>query len=178
MLQIFKTRWHTVTQITTLIHSSKLSEVDFKAFEQRLVSLAQAQDLIAKTQSDIVTLDELIRTAMHEVAGDQMARVELKGPEVSVSTDLVQPLAMVFHELTTNACKYGALGNAGKLTVTWSCLDKAVALEWRETGVALPTSRVGFGSKLIRSILRNQAMGKFTREFGPDGLVISLSFIA
>lgn len=85
---------------------------------------------------------------------------------------------MVFHELATNACKYGALGHAGKLTIEWSSFEGAVSLTWHETGIAIPTNRVGFGSTLIRSILRNQAMGKFTREFGPDGLTIRLSFIA
>lgn len=172
---------NTVSLIQALAHSTlrgKLSDSDYAAFEQRLLNVAQAQELIARTQTGRVTLEELIHSAMKAVTGDQMARVTLHGPDVEINSDLVQPLAMVFHELTTNACKYGALGHAGKLTVEWSSFEKAVSLTWIETGVALPTDRVGFGSTLMRSILRNQAMGKFTREFGPDGLKIRLSFIA
>jgi two-component sensor histidine kinase len=171
---------NTVSLIQAMAHSTisnKLEAADYEAFEQRLIALAKAQDLIAETKTANVTLDELIRSSISLVAEAQMGRVQISGPEVWVRADLVQQLSMVFHELTTNACKYGALGNQGRLTVKWSSRDSTVSLEWRETCVAAPTTRSGFGSALIKSILRNQAKGELVRKFADGELLIRLSFL-
>ncbi len=170
---------NTVSLIQGLAHSTvgkKLSKEDYKGFEQRLINLAKAQDLIAKTQVGQVTLEEVIRSAIEPVAGEQLVLVKMDGPEIPISADLMQPLAMVFHELTTNACKYGALGNDGTLSIAWSTDGNCVTLSWRETGIGAPTKRDGFGSTLIRGIFRNQAMGKFKREFESDEMKIDLTF--
>jgi two-component sensor histidine kinase len=57
------------------------------------------------------------------------------GPDVQLSARLALALGMVFHELATNAAKYGALSDGGRLAVTWA-VDGAddLSLDWRETG--------------------------------------------
>jgi two-component sensor histidine kinase len=86
---------------------------------------------------------------------------------------------MVFHELTTNAAKYGALATAtGRLNVRWASLDiggdaPLLTLEWRETGgpKVSPPARAGFGSRLVKSSVEQDLRGKLALEFNPAGLV-------
>ena len=80
---------------------------------------------------------------------------------------------MAFHELATNAVKYGALSNQdGKVRIAWSVEGGSLVVEWQERGgpaVEAPT-RKGFGSTLIE-----QAIGGDARlEFSPDGVKCTL----
>ena len=81
-------------------------------------------------------------------------RIEIDGPPHIVPPELVQPLMLVFHELATNAVKYGALSTPqGRVTLSWnvtSAPDK-LSLAWRESGGpnVAATSRKGFGSRLL-----------------------------
>jgi len=90
---------------------------------------------------------------------------------------------MIFHELATNACKYGSLSNAaGRVGITWSVdvheSTIAVSLNWRESGGPLvkPADRVGFGSKLINRLARSLPGGRLSADYQPEGLQFSLTF--
>jgi two-component sensor histidine kinase len=84
-------------------------------------------------------------------------------------------MALIFHELATNALKYGALANAeGRVAVSWiySPDTRALDVAWVETGgpvVAEPT-RKGFGSRLIERSLRGELKGSATMDYRPEGL--------
>jgi two-component sensor histidine kinase len=88
-------------------------------------------------------------------------------------------LGMVFHELTTNAAKYGALSTAtGRLDVRWAVMDvggplSLLALEWRETGgpAVSPPTHVGFGSRLVKTSVEQDLGGSLALEFNATGLV-------
>jgi two-component sensor histidine kinase len=86
-------------------------------------------------------------------------------------------MALLVHELATNASKYGALSSAsGTLTVGWTLADARLTLEWRENGgppVVAPDHR-GFGSRLFLGAL-DQFDGKVDANFAPAGLVCKLS---
>jgi len=102
----------------------------------------------------------------------------LEGPKVTLSPEQVQPLSMLFHELATNANKYGACSQAGgKITISWTIQNGELRLHWRETGGPLVTRprRVGFGTRLTGS-LANQLNGKIDRTWEPDGLSLKLVF--
>lgn len=83
---------------------------------------------------------------------------------------------MLFHELATNAAKYGAFSNGeGTIAVHWSLADSRLNLEWHESGgppVREPERR-GFGTQLI-----NSALGAFGVEsqahFEPTGIVVHI----
>ena len=84
---------------------------------------------------------------------------------------------MALHELSTNAAKYGALSApSGFLTVSWSVtgtLFQTLRIEWSERGgprIAAPSSRQGFGSRLLERGIRAELKGKVRLDFNPEGL--------
>jgi two-component sensor histidine kinase len=88
-------------------------------------------------------------------------------------------LALLIHELATNAAKYGALSRStGKLSIRWSLADARLNIEWRESGgpaVVAPTHR-GFGTRLLSRALE-QFGGDVDANFATTGLVCKLSLV-
>ena len=87
-------------------------------------------------------------------------------------------VALVLHELATNAAKYGALSIAGGVVQISSRLDSEVlSLTWREVGgpeVAERPEGEGFGDVLTRQVIVNQFQGKLEREWHPGGLAVQM----
>jgi two-component sensor histidine kinase len=88
-------------------------------------------------------------------------------------------MALIVHELATNAAKYGALSrSAGKLTVHWSLADRILNLNWREAGgppIDSPTHH-GFGLRLLHRALE-QFSGAVEMSFKPDGLICTMKAV-
>jgi two-component sensor histidine kinase len=88
-------------------------------------------------------------------------------------------MALVFHELATNAVKYGALSSdRGRVDITWTFeeADERLSLRWAETDgppVAAPT-RVGFGSRLIERGLQGDLRGSATLSYDPGGVTCAM----
>ncbi len=115
---------------------------DFRErFRDRLDALARVQSLLSRMNDhDRVTFDELIDTELKAMDGNA-GRVTLKGPVgVRLRSSTVQTLAMALHELSTNALKYGALGqSSGRLVITWRVERPGddrpwLHIDWHETG--------------------------------------------
>jgi len=107
-------------------------------------------------------------------------RVRHEGPPVAVPAPFVQPLCLVFHELSTNALKYGALSvDEGRVQLTWKHNPEGlVELEWREVGgphVEAPRRR-GFGSQLIVRAMPAIGGAGAAIEYLPDGVVCRLRY--
>ena len=108
-------------------------------------------------------------------------RIQLEGDEIRLSPALSLSLALILHELATNAVKHGAFSNeTGKIRIRWS-VDRAVhpgrlRLTWTEYGGPRvePPSRRGFGTKLIDRTFREDTGGKATLSFEVTGLVCSI----
>ena len=87
------------------------------AVQQRVQALAGAHGLLASHGWREVPLDPLIRAQMDPFGA---TRVALDGPEVGIPAPIVQPLALIIHELVVNAATHGALSRKlGKLNVSW-----------------------------------------------------------
>ena len=144
------------------------------AFEQRLAALAAAHDLLTRESWEGATLDELVREALGLYNGHE-ARIEWNGPAVRLNPKAAVSLVMAFHELCTNASKYGALSvPGGRVSVSWDVAGSdRLAIEWRECGgppVAEPARR-GFGFRMIERALAADLAGRARLDFEPDGLV-------
>ena len=91
-----------------------------------------------------------------------------------------QALALIIHELGTNAAKYGALSASnGLVTIDWEVAKANVSLTWTERGgpAIPPPSKPGFGTTLITSLLK-PLNGSAKMDFKPTGLVCHVSFVS
>ena len=104
-------------------------------------------------------------------------KVLLAGPDdVQISPQSMTGVALVLHELATNAAKYGALGHSdGKLLVSWTVTDM-LDLEWSERGspVQSAPSKTGFGSTLVKRTIEGQFKGTIDYRWDPQGLNVAI----
>jgi PAS domain S-box-containing protein len=147
------------------------SLVEYKAaLEGRFAALARANSLIAERRWTNVNLRSLIEEEMRAFGGDC---VHIEGEPLEVSPPAAQCLAMMIHELSTNAVKYGALSaDGGEVKIAWSLDDSgSLMLRWEESGgpAASEPLRKGTGSSVIGGAVR-QLGGEIFREWGRDGL--------
>ncbi len=154
----------------------------------RLGALARAHDLIRpgleangeQTYSSATLLD-LVRTVMSpylDGTGVSDERVAFSGSDVPVGTAAATSMALVLHELATNAAKYGALSSpSGRVQISWLIEQKNFSLEWREENgptVRGPPSHTGFGNQLSRHAIEGQLGGRVAYDWRPQGLVVKL----
>jgi two-component sensor histidine kinase len=125
-------------------------------------------------------LEAIVRESLAFHAG-QWGRVTIEGPAVHVAASAVPLFLMAFHELATNATKYGALSvPGGKVEVDWqSCSDErhpALRLTWRESGgpIVRPPARRGFGSSLVEQALASEFRGEIEIAFPPEGVICTM----
>ena len=157
-----------------------ISPTDFEqAFTSRLHALGHAHDLLTQTHWKGTTLHQVIETALapFSVYGSSQARVEVEGPQVWLNSNTAVTLTLAFHELATNAAKYGALSaNQGRVKIFWEAqptgAPKEILLQWRESGgpVVEAPSRKGFGTMLIEKVLAYEAEGEAKLDFLPTGV--------
>jgi two-component sensor histidine kinase len=124
-------------------HPDVRSELD-----AALTALAVADDLILSSENRGADLKSLLYA---ELKPYELSRVSLAGPAVMLPSKLASTLALVFHELTTNAAKYGALSfPEGSIGIRWDTNSGGLDLEWCEPDVQVRTAdRQGFGSRLL-----------------------------
>ena len=152
-----------------------------RVVEGRVAALARAQNLLSESRWVGADLAALLRGELAPFMGDSDAgRVALTGLRVVLASVVAQPLSMALHELATNAAKYGSLsGPGGTLTVTWELSgdDARLRLHWTERGgpaIAKPPERSGFGSRVIRTTVREQLGGEVVFDWRPEGLVCDI----
>lgn len=142
----------------------------------QLRALAVTDDFIAKSDQQSASITDILRA---ELAPYDHRRVVMKGEPIHLSSKLAVTLALIFHELATNAAKYGALSTqAGHLGVSWSTVGSQMKIEWVERGgpLAIPPSREGFGQRLLERGL-DPFHGNIERQFGPEGFSAKLTFL-
>lgn len=124
--------------------------------ESRVHALARAHDQITADRWSPARLYDLIEVESGAYLGERSDRVQLSGPNVLLTPGCFTVLALVIHEMLTNAAKYGALSDSGTVKIDWRVdEDGSLLIDWTESGgppVVAPTRR-GFGSTVIeRSI--------------------------
>jgi two-component sensor histidine kinase len=120
----------------------------------RLRALSATDDLIARVDGSGCDIKDLL---LSELGPYGHVRFTLNGDPLFLPAKLAVSLALIFHELATNAGKYGAFSAArGLLQVSWTMSDDRVSIVWDETeGPAVgPVGQAGFGTKLLNSALR------------------------
>ena len=150
----------------------------------RLQALAKAHHLIQPAISagmpgtEYVGFHALLEEILSPHLADRQRQVSLAGPELQLGPNASTSFALIFHELATNAAKYGPFRDAdGRLDVSWQMDGGSLNLEWREK---VPHSQItapkqeGFGSKLARTSATHQLGGNIDFEWQPGGVNIAL----
>jgi len=154
------------------------------AFEGRILALSKAHSLLGRKLWETVSLRDVIDQILQPFGLNdrRVARFSVEGDDVRLQPKAALSLAMLFHELATNAAKHGALSNgaAGKIDITWQAaptpLGDQMRLRWQESGgppVTLP-GRKGFGSRLIEGGLAQDLDGQVHLDYEPVGVVCQI----
>ena len=119
--------------------------------DDRIQALARAHNQVTADRWGPARLTDLLETEAGAYLGEKRTRLRFEGPNVLLHPGAFTVLALVIHELATNAAKYGALSDNGSVSVNWRLQNGDMILEWTEQGgpaVVAPRRR-GFGSTII-----------------------------
>jgi PAS domain S-box-containing protein len=149
-----------------------------ESFAGRVQALARAHDLLTQTQLRGAEVTELVREQVL-LGGADDRRIASSGPMAMLDAQSTIHLALVLHELATNARKHGALSvPQGRLSVSWQVRTNGgrnLLLEWKESGgpkVSAPKRR-GFGTTLIQRTLEVHG-GEACMLYDRDGVTASI----
>jgi PAS domain S-box-containing protein len=169
--------------ISGLIHLSARSFPEAKPFadalRERVGALGRAHDFVSPHSPGTGSATSLFAMLNELLAAYQDGdRIVIEGEDAVIDDRSATPLGLVFHELATNASKYGALSTPGGRVVLSSGRDgDSQVLTWTETGgpAVIAPQRTGFGSNLTRISVEGQLGGKLDYDWRPEGLVLTLA---
>ncbi len=174
----------TVQSIASLSFRNSQGPEALRQFHDRLQALVRSHDLLTRKNWQHADLSEVAEAAMAPLREERGHRFAISGPPVSLPPTTAVPMAMIMHELCTNALKYGALSNeTGRVTVNWTTKADpggiAISLIWSESGgpAVQPPEEEGFGTRLIANLSR-QLGGDCNFRYPPSGLVCHLSIVS
>lgn len=153
---------------------------------ERLNALLQAHEIVrpaivdeAESHRPTTTLRDLVKAIFAPYFDADVRRVIVEGPNVILDGNAATGLALVFHELATNAAKYGALAtDSGSVEIDWSVEDDQLVLRWIEQDgprIERAPELEGFGTTLSHMTISKQLGGELSREWRPEGLSLQLS---
>lgn len=147
---------------------------------ERITALGRAHDFVRphspKSRPTIAesTLHGLLRELFVPYQQHDIERITVRGDDLPIDDRSTTPLALLFHELATNATKYGALSTGdGRIDVTIARRDDIATLDWIERDgpmVVMPDGVGGFGSQLVELSVVRQMGGQIERDWRAEGL--------
>jgi two-component sensor histidine kinase len=154
------------------------------SLQQRIAALGRAHEFVRPHSEHSAprdlpdTLHGILREILLPYPALSDGRISIEGQNVPVDDRGATPLALLIHELATNASKYGALStDIGEVRLTTSTQNDELFLEWREHGgpkLAGTPETTGFGSKLTELSIVQQLGGSIERDWNPDGLRVKV----
>jgi two-component sensor histidine kinase len=173
----------TVQSIASLSFRHSQGPEALRGFQDRLQALVRSHDLLTQRNWEHADISDIAKVALAPLREDKGHRFSLTGPPVDLPPTTAVPVAMIMHELCTNAMKYGALSNdRGTISIRWMTAPDergtAVSLTWSEDGgppVKRPDQE-GFGSRLIANLTK-QMHGSFEARYPPSGLICHIKLV-
>jgi two-component sensor histidine kinase len=148
------------------------------AIEGRIRALSKAHTLLAESRWTGANLRTLVDEEISPYCLEGTSGAVVDGPNVVLPPQPAQLIAMVLHELSTNAAKYGALSvPEGRVKIEWSyTLHGKLVLRWTETdGPAVKRpSHQGFGMRLLDQVVRAQLNGETRFDWCTEGLACEI----
>ena len=151
----------------------------------RLSALSRAHELVQPVSTaDLgagtdVELARLIEAVLEPYRQTGQNKITIEGPSVLVGSNTTTSLALVLHELATNAAKYGSLSSPeGELAIQWTVHDETADVLWTESGgpaIGGPPGFEGFGTQLSQRSITGQLGGTLDREWRQEGLRVHMT---
>jgi two-component sensor histidine kinase len=144
----------------------------------RLQALADAHALVRRSFSETGNGQHIgLQDILVRILRPYGAQSEIRGPDIRLGEHATNNVALVFHELATNAAKHGALGmDGGRVSVSWTQDTDGIIVDWQETGgpAANMPNKQGFGSTLVKSTLASLG-AEITHHWNADGLRVVIT---
>jgi PAS domain S-box-containing protein len=178
---------NTLATVQSLARQSARNATTIKEFQTRLqgrlIALSEGHDQLTRGNWEQADLREVVEAALKPYREESGERIAVIGERVKLHPRGALTLSMVFHELITNAAKYGALSRStGRLRIAWHMTDendaRSLVLRWVEEGgpeVARPAHR-GFGSQMVERSIPAELGGRASLQFDRGGVVCDLQF--
>jgi PAS domain S-box-containing protein len=152
------------------------------AFDARLLALSRVHDHLSAHGWGDADFRRIVEGVFAPYQTDTDDRIIAEGGPVRLSSRQALALAMVLHEMATNAAKYGSLSNhAGRLSLAWGVIDgesgRMLEIRWQESGgppVEEP-EKTGFGSRLVLRAVNSELSGRVETRFDPSGFRCSIA---
>ncbi len=178
---------NTLATVMSIIHQtfrrhSDAGEIQ-SAIEARVFALSRSHDLLNRVDWTNTELHDIVNAALEpfEVRNGVVKRIVIEGANIYVPPKVTLALGIAFHELATNAVKYGALSNeTGSVLISWALAGEVLKLRWQEANgptVSAATHK-GFGSQVIERGLALELRGEVKLEYLPDGVVCTINMPA
>ena len=159
-----------------------------QSFTARLQAMAASQDLLARTAWQSADLRTLLAQELRQLFGDELDEAKLVGPQIELNETAAQAFGLAFHELATNALKYGsARFPSGALDVSWAVesgqgKQRDLVLVWAERNEQPleaqepeePSRKGGFGAKLLDATMRIELGGSIETTRGDHGVKVTI----
>jgi two-component sensor histidine kinase len=161
---------HAIVRHTLQDDRAKADEIN-----GRISSLAAASHLLNQSDDQTADLKAILQSEM-QIHG--AGRASLDGPSIQLPSMHAKVVALVFHELGTNAAKHGSLSvAAGRVHMSWTVRDGTVRIQWLETNgpTVNPPNATGFGTVFVQHMLQS-VQGAMRPDFGPDGFACEIEF--
>jgi PAS domain S-box-containing protein len=170
-----------VVQASVNLSQSDTSEGLKRAIEGRIQALANVHSLFVGTRWIGAELSTIATQELAPYSEKSKKQVRIEGPQVLLEPNSAQTVAVILHELATNAAKYGALSAAkGQVDLKWSHeADGWLHLRWTETGgpAVQKPKRKGFGGRVTEQLIA-QLKGKTRFDWRAEGLVCEITLQA
>jgi two-component sensor histidine kinase len=175
---------NTLATVISIAHQSFSKASSFqearRSFEMRIRALAQTHVRLSEANWSGVSVERILLDETAPYRREDGANVRVSGPSIVLNPKCAVTLGMAFHELTTNAAKYGALSTKdGAVDARWEiAADRQLRISWIESGGPAVTSpqRSGFGRLLLERVLTSDLSGTVDLNFASDGFRCAIAF--
>ena len=173
--------------VTQAVRNSSDPQTVRESIETRIAALSRSHDLLGREKWQGAGLHDLVVQMLEpfSVAEGHAERFTIKGENIRLSPKVALALGIAFHELATNAVKYGAFSTkTGTVSIKWMMETRPdgrwLSLSWREKDgpPVTPPSRKGFGSRVLERGLAHELDGKVDLDYRPDGVVCTIDMPA
>jgi PAS domain S-box-containing protein len=148
-----------------------------ECFSERIQALSANQDLLIRNEWRGVEIVDLVSAQLAPFADLIGSRIVMSGPKLRLKAASAQAIGLALHELATNAGKYGALSDTGRVDICWGTDRNTFTIGWteRDGPPVSPSPQRGFGTVVMKEMAERSLDGKVDLEYAPSGVTWCLT---